>query len=72
MVMTQKRLITPIEELRDAGQEKMAEYLHRSIKRSITAIDADLKKTKWVLTPGFLFMIFIITSLLYDHFFLLV
>jgi hypothetical protein len=26
MVMTQKRLITPIEELRDAGQEKMAEY----------------------------------------------
>lgn len=44
MVVTQKRLVTPIEELRDAGQEKMAEYLHKSIKRSITAIDADLKK----------------------------
>jgi transposase len=44
MVVTQKRLITPIEELRDAGQEKMAEYLHKSIKRSINAIDADLKK----------------------------
>ena len=44
MVVTQKRLITPIEELRNAGQEKMAEYLHKSIKRSITAIDADLKK----------------------------
>src|ERR1043165_5355153 len=40
MVVTQKRLITPIEELRDAGQEKMAEYLHKSIKRSINAIDA--------------------------------
>ncbi len=44
MVVTQKRLITPIEELREAGQEKMAEYLRKSIKRSITAIDADLKK----------------------------
>ena len=44
MVVTQKRLVTPIDELRDAGQEKMAEYLHKSIKRSITAIDADLKK----------------------------
>jgi transposase len=44
MVVTQKRLVTPIEELRDAGQEKMAEYLHKSIKRSINAIDTDLKK----------------------------
>ena len=44
MVVTQKRLITPIEELRDAGQEKMAEYLYKSIKRSINAIEADLKK----------------------------
>ena len=50
MVMTQKRLITPIEELRDAGQEKMAEYLHKSIKRSITAIDADLKKIESKIT----------------------
>lgn len=44
MVVTQKRLVTPIEELRSTGEEKMAEYLHKSIKRSITAIDADLKK----------------------------
>ncbi len=44
MVLTQKRLVTPIEELRDAGQEKMAEYLHKSIRRSINALDADLKK----------------------------
>ena len=50
MVVTQKRLVTPIDELRDAGQEKMAEYLHKSIKRSITAIDADLKKIESKIT----------------------
>lgn len=44
MVQTQKRLITPLEELRDAGQQKMADFLEKSIKKSITAIDADLKK----------------------------
>lgn len=44
MVQTQKRLITPLEELRDAGQQKMADFLEKSIKKSINAIDADLKK----------------------------
>ncbi len=44
MVVTQKRLITPINELRDAGQEQMADLLFKSIKKSINAIDADLKK----------------------------
>jgi len=44
MVVTQKRLITPINELRDAGQKQMADLLFKSIKKSITAIDADLKK----------------------------
>jgi len=44
MVVTQKRLITPISELRDAGQAKMADLLFKSIKKSINAIEADLKK----------------------------
>ena len=44
MVQTQKRLITPLEELKDAGQQKMAVYLEKSIKKSINAIDSDLKK----------------------------
>src|SRR5260221_6348134 len=43
MVVTQKRLLTPIEELRDAGQGKMADLLYKSIKKSINALDADLK-----------------------------
>jgi len=44
MVVTQKRLLTPIDELRSAGQQKMADLLYKSIKKSINAIDADLKK----------------------------
>lgn len=44
MVVTQKRLLTPIDELRDTGQHKMADLLYKSIKKSINAIDADLKK----------------------------
>lgn len=43
MVETQKRLLTPINELRNAGQEKIADLLYKSIKKSINAIDADLK-----------------------------
>lgn len=43
MVVTQKRLLTPIDELREAGQVKMADLLYKSIKKSINAIDADLK-----------------------------
>ncbi|MFN2438422.1 MAG: transposase [Chitinophagaceae bacterium] len=43
MVITQKRLLTPIDELRDGGQGKMADLLYKSIKKSIKAIDADLK-----------------------------
>lgn len=44
MVQTEKRLLTPLQELRDAGEEKMADYLQKSIKKSINAIEADLKK----------------------------
>ncbi|HWC54998.1 MAG TPA: IS110 family transposase [Chitinophagaceae bacterium] len=44
MVQTQKRLLTPLKELRDADQQKMADYLEKSIKKSINAIDTDLKK----------------------------
>jgi transposase len=44
IVVTQKRLVTPIEELREAGQDKMAELLNKSIKRSLNAIESDLKK----------------------------
>jgi len=43
MVVTQKRLLVPIEELRQAGQEKMADLLYKSIKKSINAIEKDLK-----------------------------
>ena len=43
MVTTQKRLLVPIEELRNAGQMKMADLLYKSIKKSINAIDSDLK-----------------------------
>lgn len=46
MVITQKRLVTPIEELRDAGQEKMAEYLHKSIKRSISNAPVRVSRTR--------------------------
>jgi len=44
MVVTQKRLISSINELRDAGQNQMADLLFKSIKKSITAIDAGLKR----------------------------
>jgi transposase len=50
MVQTQKRLITPLEELRDAGQQKMADFLEKSIKKSMAAIDADLKKIEVKIT----------------------
>ncbi len=43
MVVTQKRLLVPIEELRSAGQVKMADLLYKSIKKSINAIESDLK-----------------------------
>lgn len=44
MVQTQKRLLTPLEELRESGQQKMADFLEKSIRKSINAIDTDLKK----------------------------
>lgn len=44
MVSTQKRLLTPLQELRDTGQQKMADFLEKSIRKSIAAIDSDLKK----------------------------
>ncbi len=43
MVITQKRLLVPIEELRSAGQVKMADLLYKAIKKSINAIESDLK-----------------------------
>lgn len=43
MVVTQKRLLVPIEELRSAGQVKMADLLYKSIRKSINAIESDLK-----------------------------
>ena len=43
LVETQKRLITPINEFEDIGNIEMAKLLRKSIKKSIDAIDKDLK-----------------------------
>jgi transposase len=43
LVETQKRLLTPINEFEDVGNVPMAKLLHKSIKKSIDAIDKDLK-----------------------------
>ena len=43
LVETQKRLVTPIKEFEEVGNVTMAKLLHKSIKKSIDAIDKDLK-----------------------------
>jgi transposase len=44
LVQTQKKLLTPIEELKTAGRLDMARLLEKSINKSIHAIDKDLQK----------------------------
>ena len=43
LVETQKRLLTPINEFEEAGNPEMAKMLRKTIKKSIAAIDGDLK-----------------------------
>lgn len=43
LVETQKRLVTPINEFEDIGNIEMAKLLRRTIRKSISAIEADLK-----------------------------
>lgn len=43
LVETQKRLIAPIAEFEDIGNLKMAQLLRKSIKKSIQAIDSDIR-----------------------------
>ena len=44
LVQTQKKLLTPIEELKTAGRPDMARLLEKSISKSVHALDKDLKK----------------------------
>jgi transposase len=46
LVETQKRLLTPINEFEDVGNITMAKLLRKTIKKSVDAIDADLKKVE--------------------------
>lgn len=46
LVETQKRLITPINEFEDVGNYEMAKLLRKTIKKSIAAIESDLKATE--------------------------
>lgn len=46
LVETQKRLIIPINEFEDIGNHEMAKLLRKTIKKSITAIETDLKATE--------------------------
>jgi len=43
LVETKKRLVTPVEEFRQMGNEMMAKMLEKSMRKSIKAIDSDLK-----------------------------
>lgn len=43
IVETQKKLIVPIKEFEDVGNTAMAKMLTKKIKKSIAALDADLK-----------------------------
>ncbi|MBC7651201.1 MAG: IS110 family transposase [Deinococcales bacterium] len=43
IVETQKRLIVPIKEFEDVGNVEMAKILTKTIKKSIAALDADLR-----------------------------
>lgn len=46
LVDTQKRLSRPINDLREAGDTAMAKLLEKTIKKSIDAIEKDLKKVE--------------------------
>ena len=46
LVETKKKLITPIKEFADIGNNEMAKLLNKTIKNSLTAIDKDLKNTE--------------------------
>ena len=46
LVETQKRLIAPINEFEDVENIEMANLLRKTIKKSITAIESDLKSTE--------------------------
>lgn len=43
LVETKKRLITPVEEFRQVGNEVMAKVLEKSMRKSIKAIESDLE-----------------------------
>ena len=44
LVQTQKKLLTPIEEMKTSGDPLIARMLEKSIQKSINAIEKDLKK----------------------------
>jgi transposase len=44
LVQTQKKLLTPIEEMKTSGNPLIARMLEKSIRKSINAIEKDLKK----------------------------
>ena len=46
LVETQKRLLTPINEFEDIGNKEMANLLRKTIKKSIDAINTDLKSVE--------------------------
>ena len=46
LVETQKRLLTPIDEFEDVGNIEMATLLRKTIKKSIQAIETDLKSVE--------------------------
>jgi len=46
LVDTKKRLITPIKEFEDIGNNEMAKLLSKTIKNSLAALDKDLKNTE--------------------------
>lgn len=46
LIETKKKLITPIKEFEDMGNNEMAKLLNKTIKNSLTAIDKDLKNTE--------------------------
>jgi len=46
LVETQKKLLTPINEFEETGNTEMAKLLRKTIKKSLDAIDADLKSVE--------------------------
>lgn len=46
LVETKKKLITPIKEFEDIGNNEMAKLLNKTIKNTIAALDKDLKNTE--------------------------